>query len=111
MDKYDEQIAYLTEHPKEIGDHWMYPSLNGPLFKVLKTGISDWDADPWLSPGCLTTIRAIGRKAAFVKGNVNMKLTEEIRNDERIAKDPINITIESLPIFAYYQRKFDALNS
>jgi len=105
MDKYDEQIAYLTNNPNQINKLW--DKAEG-LFKILGKNSNLRRA------GCLTMIkpdenRAVPYYPLDEKGNILVELNKEIINDSGIPNDPFLITIEKLPKFAYYQRKYDAL--
>ncbi len=105
MDKYDKAIAYLKKHPKEINRVWFtpYDHEHGCLFKFM--GKDDSDADiPNERCGCLIMIK----NNTFYK-SFDSKLTEEIRADKNIPCRSELITVESLPIFAKYQRKADKL--
>lgn len=92
MDKYDEQIACLTLNPARIVDAW---ALGDCLFQ----GAShDGEVGPY---GCLTMVRTGAWNAA------TPELTEQIRNDMRIPSNCFGITVESLPVFAEWQRRLD----
>lgn len=91
-DKYDKQIAYLTEHPEKIFLYWV----GGKGLFAFAGPISD----PTI--GCLTMIRGSGDVA------LTPELTKAIQSDERIPYGEEGITIESLPVFAEWQRRLDA---
>lgn len=102
MDKYDEAIAYLTEHPSKIQTAWNWPDddlygdgeINGGcLFQI----VGDYE-----ECGCLTQIRLNPYRIAPTAA-----LTDAIRADERIPKSPEQITIADLPVFAEWQRRLD----
>lgn len=99
MDKYDEQIAYLTEHPEKIYDSW--GSCDG-LFEYASTDRSVRRRPDGKVCGCLTMIRMIDHYHAYTDD-----LTERIRADERIPDDPDRITVAHLPVFAEWQRILD----
>lgn len=99
-DKYDEAIAVLTADPRpeNITGAWSCPWLHeaGCLFKM----VSD-------RCGCLTQVRNTPYE---YNQNIDPKLNaiiEEIAADERIPKISHEITIESLPVFAEWQRRLD----
>lgn len=58
--------------------------------------------------GCLIQIRIDRGYNAVINGIIDRELTEEIRSDERIPA-VLNITKESLPVFAEWQRRIKAL--
>jgi hypothetical protein len=97
MDKYDKAIAYLTAKPTEIASAWSYPTTHeaGCLFEYVNEDC-----------GCLTQIRLdpdmFGDKSDLVI---------QASKDERIPMNMELITVESLPVFAEYQRKFDKMNT
>jgi len=93
-DKYDEAVKYLTAHPWKIADAWEHHrrALGGCLFEYAGT--------PFVC-GCLTQVRD-GIKRAETES-----LTERIRADERIPTSPNAITVESLSVFAEWQRIID----
>jgi hypothetical protein len=95
MDKYDKVIKYLTESPTEIEDAWNQPTSHkaGCLF----AHVND-------KSGCLTQIRY--SLEIFGDGT---PLVIQASQDERIPESVELITVESLPVFAEYQRKFDKL--
>lgn len=99
MDKYDEAVRFLTENPGSIERSWSSPHRTdgGCLFDYASL---DRQGDRY---GCLTQIKR-GSMEAW-----DPKLTEAIRADERIPLSPRDITIESLPAFAEWQRKIDQL--
>lgn len=107
-DKYDLAITYLTEHPEEILRVWNSPEgyvdEGGCLFQyagdTTREALNLSGKSIWV--GCLTQIRDSDTWCAQTD-----ELTEEIRADERIPKDPKEITVESLPVFAEWQRKLD----
>ena len=94
MDKYDQQIAELTENPEKILNHWMQPK---GLFAYANDGKGYVN-----NTGCLTMIRY---SSAYNAQTEN--LTNAIRNDIRIPKDQMQITVDHLPVFAEWQRLLD----
>lgn len=84
----------------------------GSLFTyVTPTGHIVDNHDRGVSCGCLTQIRdggvAYNRHVAFRYDGMDFDLTEEIQEDERIPVHPREITLESLPVFAEWQRRLD----
>jgi hypothetical protein len=94
-DKYDLAIEFLTQNPDKIWDAWNHPAVNegGCLFMYAHH-----------STGCLTQIRS----AAEDYCGSPLPQIAEIIADERIPERSANITVESLPVFAEWQRKLDA---
>lgn len=92
-DKYDLAIESLTANPEKIHEAWNDPTR-------FKEGCLFMYADN--SSGCLTQIRyqpwRYGRRLAQAT---------EIVADERIPEDPNEITVETLPVFAEWQRRLD----
>jgi len=97
-DKYDEEVAYLTEFSGYIHHAW---NAANPLFGFVSMTGDEWTGDQQC--GCLTQIR-VGDKEAWLP-----ELTKEIRADERIPTDAHDITVEDLPVFAEWQRKLDEI--
>lgn len=101
MDKYDKAVQYLTEHPGEIEEAWNYPEehVAGCLFRY--TGVSSEGTDCY---GCLTQVKSgdLGWPAP------TEALTQAIRNDPRIPTQVLSITVESLSVFAEWNRRLDA---
>lgn len=108
MDKYDEAVAYLTEHPGEIEAAWREDNCgDGPqhpahcLFtRVTPTGRQEQSPESLCLVGCLTQIR--NTHVAWTA-----ELTKAIRADNRIPRDPEGITPKTLPIFRDWQRRID----
>lgn len=92
-DEYDEQIAYLTEHPEKIASEW---GDGKGLFAYLGSG-----GYPY---GCLTMIKRHRDRTCDVP-----KLAERIRADKRVPDSLNMITPASLPVFAEYQREYRRL--
>ena len=99
MDKYDEDIAYLTEHPEEIQDAWGNACTHdhGSLFMW----IGETTASGGLC-GCLTQIRHEGMQAC------TKELTKLIRADDRIPKNE-DVAPDNFYVFAEWQRRVDAM--
>lgn len=101
MDKYDLEVERLTKNPEFIYDSWNDAE---PLFQVAARNTHR-------NYGCLTQIRQ--EIEIYSKGIVHeyhaqtSELTKQIRNDERIPKNPKDIKVEDLPVFAEWQRKLD----
>jgi hypothetical protein len=89
MDKYDEAIAYLTQHPEEIYDAWNERYLH--LFD--RCGLRS-------TCGCLTQVKYEHKQAQ------TPALTAAIRADDRIPEAE-KITVDDLPVFAEWQRRLD----
>lgn len=113
MDKYDEQIAELTEHPTRIKHSWAFGI---GLFKVIGTNVRVEDKVYY--SGCLTMIRnprQLGDDAplrfAVINGIPDEILTREIVADERIPRHPVDITPDDFPVFAEWQRRIDKLQN
>lgn len=98
-DKYDLAYDYLCAHPEEISDAWHDPSTHraGCLFEFAYDRLK---GPKPVEIGCITQIRHSHYVAA------TEALTLAIQADTRIPI-PISITVEDLPIFAYWQRRID----
>jgi len=96
MDKYDEAIKYLTEHPDEIYEAWVNNRLHraGCLFQFCGDGLQP-------GVGCPTMVRG-GRYHAATP-----ELTAAIRADDRLPDFSDVITPATLPVFAEWQRRLD----
>jgi hypothetical protein len=94
-DEYDKAIAYLTEHPNEIGIAWAHPGTmpGGCLFNFVP-GFGAY--------GCLTMIR--GGQAYNARTE---ELTNAIRNDKRLPSWSSKVRVKHLPVFAEWQRRLD----
>ena len=105
-DKYDEAIAYLTEHPEEIYRAWhtcgTHP--HGCLFEFCSPDGSNNKRADGEKCGCLTMVRGLSKIGGVAWTDA---LTEEIRTDERLPKSGSEITVEHLPVFAEWQRRLD----
>ncbi len=100
MDKYDEGIEFLQEHPTLIAWSW---TRFDPLFQTCssegyKGGVHREDGKIC---GCLPQIREGGYVAELPS------LTREIRADKRLPTKVEDITLEHLPVFAEWQRRLD----
>lgn len=110
MDKYDEAIKYLTKFPKRIHAAWFAPP-GRPRSQVRKAhclfqyvtpnGKYEDSEGKTYRCGCLTQIRAGGRKG------FTPNLTKDILEDERIPTGPCDITLSNLPVFAEWHRRLD----
>lgn len=103
---YDEQIECLTQYPEAIYHSW---NASQGLFKAIRGDSFVYDLK--YSAGCLTQIRVVESRAAFVNGKVDINLTKEIREDARIPTDPFKITAEDLPVFKEWQERIDLLQT
>lgn len=102
MNKYDQQIAKLTENPNEIFSDWRY---GVGLFNFLGRHTEEFNS------GCLTQIRSDKEShKVIINGEVNEELTNKIHNDERIPYHAETITVKDLPVFKEYQELFDKLD-
>jgi hypothetical protein len=107
-DKYDEAVAYLTEHPEHISLAWSFQAPETAaaikqahcLFQhVTASGRSEWRNGT--ACGCLTTIRAEYGIAA------TDDLTTRIRGDARIPKLIDEVGPQHLHIMRDWQRRID----
>lgn len=103
MDSYTEQIEQIKNSADplhEIVEDW---GLGIGLFKHIG-GISRDKL-----PGCLTQIRNHPKMyKAVVNGEADEELTTSIAADTRIPKVVEAITVDSLEVFAEWQRKIDS---
>jgi hypothetical protein len=100
MDRYDREIKRLTESPEKIIGAWRECM---PLFEYASHDGHTEDLQHGCV-GCLTMIRQDDGMVAQTP-----ELTAAIRADERLPTSGQAITVESLPAFAEWQRKLDAL--
>lgn len=100
MDKYDQAIAYLHEHPEEIEDAWHLGSHPAECLFVPTDGKLFADSQC----GCLTQIAG---DAYDYFSAPTLELTAEIRADHRIPHDVKDIRLEDLPVFAEWQRRLE----
>ena len=106
-DKYDKAIQHLLKFKGDdfkwhVHLNWMTPflSLAGCLFSFCtKSGKTENNC------GCLTQIRK--NHCNSPAEAATLKLTAEIRADERLPDDPLNIEPHHLPVFAEWQRRLD----
>ena len=110
---YDEQIVELTKNPDKIYEAWNTPVYFNNYGKTLFDKIgSEIDASGLpLTTGCLTQIRSSETYAAFIKGELDKELTNEIRADHRLPDNGYDITVEHLPIFKEWQERIDKLQT
>ena len=113
-DKYDDAVAYLTEHPDKIEDAWNdggyfendtadeEPHSGAALFRFASKSGTGGICRSGLCYGCLTMIRDSPGIVAETE-----ELTNAIRQDERIPTSWHDITVEHLPTFAEWQRRLD----
>lgn len=101
-DYYDDAVAYLTEHPECIGKAWMLHRHVSEIGGLLFGFVTPSREMSRVECGCLTTIRCDDDDVAWTKS-----LTQAIRADERIPSKDKDITPETLPVFAEWQRKID----
>jgi len=109
-DKYDAAIEYLWKNPKEIRAAWGRPITHpgGCLFQYVGPEVCVEHDGITKASGCLTQIRRDRGYAAFnPAGEIDMELTEEIRNDERIPCIAVKVQLDDLPVFAEWQRRID----
>lgn len=105
-DKYDDAIEYLRAHPDEIRRAWFGGYHDVPIHP----GACLFAAAGSYRSGC--SCLTIIRDELSIDGGARAatpELTEAIRADERIPKNPSHICVEHLPVFAEWQRKIDAM--
>lgn len=99
-DKYDDAVAYLTEHPNEIYDAWCTPSSHpaGCLFTYVGPEPTD------NAYGCLTQIHRFPTAyKAFTP-----ELKERIIASKALTSiKHESITVDKLKYFAMWQRRID----
>jgi hypothetical protein len=97
-DKYDEAIAFLTANPGRIYDAWASPAYmrGGCLFAWV--GVHGYNGT---NAGCLTQVHS-GYRVGCTE-----ELTKAIREDMRIPMGVRDVTADSLPVFAEWQRRLD----
>lgn len=103
MDRYDEAVAYLTEHPDKIQATWASPFLHVHTGGALFQTAADTKRDTAICYGCLTQIRQLPH---FYRSQTP-NLTKAILDDDRLPTNEKEITVAHLPIFAEWQRKID----
>jgi len=100
----NKQIELLISDPNGIYFEW---ELGHGMFEYLGSRELVKSDDRQI-PGCLTQIRSNVNHCAFDKNdNILEELTAKIRADERIPKDPVDITPQHFPIFKEYQLMFN----
>lgn len=99
MDAYQQAVEWLTDHPKKICGAW-HPSRQEPGYCLFGFATKTRLAEE--SCGCLTMIRYSEEYGTPIPG-----LAEVIRGDERLPADSGEITVDSLPVFAQWQRYLD----
>jgi hypothetical protein len=102
-DKYDEAIEYLQLMPKEMIYAWNGP--RGHSAGILFSFCSSDRRSKYKNAnviGCLTLIR---QKDYYIAETP--ALTAAIQADERMPDHEDKITIDSLPVFAEWQRRID----
>lgn len=111
MSIYDEEIKTLT---KDFESGEFYAFVNAwsrctPLFSFCtKSRKYQYIPEKGIEGGCLTMIRSgLAEGVINPDGSVNEKLTEEIKKDKRIPKDPYLITPKDLPVFKEWQERLD----
>jgi hypothetical protein len=102
-DKYDKAIAHLVEYPEEIKHAWLYCDSHdaGCLFEFSGSGDGS-RTESGAFCGCLTQVRSRQHPA------YSDYWTAQIRADSRIPLNACDITVETLPVFAEWQRRLDA---
>lgn len=103
-DKYDEAIAYLTEHPDAIHTAWFSPRLHraGCLFQFCTPDGAKGRRSDTLMCGCLTQVHGRGCNVAWTD-----ELTEAIEQDNRLPACIDDVQVDDLPVFAEWQRRLD----
>ncbi len=112
-DRYDRAIEFLTRNPGDIYRCWSSANSDDEktsLFLYATENGNNIDD----RCGCLTQIRDVsdGYSLSVVYDrdtDLAIRLTGEIHNDERIPKKSEDITVDSLPVFAEWQRRLDVL--
>ena len=111
MDIYDKAITYLKNNPTQISEVWDDPKshFSGVLFQaVTPSGYSEENPEG-LFCGDICEIHS------FLAHGWTEVLEEAIAQDHRIPKLFANnnhvpkITVDTLPVFAEWQRKIDAI--
>lgn len=100
MDRYQQDVEFLTENPHEIQGAWIGALHNrgGSVFSYANLS----RAFDGTACGCLTMIRLYDYRTAETD-----LLTQAIRHDARLPETPDKITVDHLPIFAGWQRRID----
>lgn len=105
---YDDQIAFLKEHPEQILSHWNQAK---GLFKFVgeetnSDGIGEKETRD--GHGCLTMIKS-GFHLAYINGEVHVELSKKIKEDNRVPLYSGKIRIKDLEVFKEYQELADSL--
>ena len=124
-DKYDDAIAYLTEHPDHIRDAGGSPGgwegRGGELFgfvgpnwqsnenAVYNTRGVEAGTCGWLQQIRECKVEGGNGRSGEMKMSHWPRLWENIARDERIPSDADDITVRDLPVFAEWQRQIDIL--
>lgn len=101
---YEDAVKYLTENSDRIEEAWDDPlhKRGGSLFVFAsKTGTFKGEDDKII--GCLTSIRS----AEIHVSGCSPEVTKAIRTDSRLPHFYNDITVESLVVFAEWQRRLD----
>lgn len=103
MDRYDEEVERLTEHPERIKGSW---TAGMPLFAFCAPNGKSSSGRPCdrRKCGCPSMVRS---ESIFGSVAWTPELTTAIRADERIPRLANEIRPEHLPVFAEWQRKID----
>lgn len=108
MDRYQQDVEYLTKNPRHIysawasgGEDYCHPTPGSSLFRFAYNRRHRNEVHG--VPGCLTMLRnGMGDRVAQTE-----ELTRAIASDTRLPKLVREITIDHLPIFAGWQRRID----
>lgn len=114
-DVYDLAVARLTRSPELIYAAWNQPSKNigGILFRNAGAPLLDGFHVSSSSVGvcgCLTQIKNDPDTYKVIVNNYRRNdVLLEIARDARIPQRGKHITVEDLPVFAEWQRRFDVM--
>lgn len=117
-DKYDEAIEWLVANPEELQNSWIHggdglntENVGACLFYYCKPLRPH---DPSKDCGCLTMVRGDGAVVLDCNQEIDLALTIEVREDERLPNDIFDIIDlrgdelrSTLQPFAFWQRRFD----
>jgi hypothetical protein len=112
-DKYDDAIAYLTEHPDEVENAWKRPYTYGPIGRtahvagclfqgVCRTAAEYYDVRNPM--GCLTQLKMYPDNYKYA---CSPETREEIIKDPEIPARSGCFSLDDLQRFAYWQRRLD----
>ena len=111
---YQAAVAFLEKNPEKIFDAWTDPFIKqgGSLFVfVSPSGIDEELPGVGIgSTACLTQLKGTHNdinKLPGLPNRVGARLLKKLRADDRIPSDQDNITVESLPAFDEWQKRFD----